>query len=458
MRQKILLLNPPGNRRYLRDYYCSSVAKADYYWHPGDLLIQSGILDRDFDVALIDAAAEGLGIGECMEKIKAVKPDHVFFLAGAASWRADFDFAGRIDAHSFFASGEIFAEGGAPWLSRYPFLTGVVRDFTNEDIAAYLHGDFSAIRQMDYKKDGKFVSASKQTERTFSIPVPLHELFVGRYRMPLMKHRRFASVLTDFGCPHRCAYCNSGSLGYKVRPAENIRPELVHIAQLGIRQVFVKDMSFGANKKHAREMLDLFCEFDFDWHCYARTDDLDVALLAQMKRAGCFLVQMGIDHVDLDILEAHGKSTDPNRRQEIIRACRELKIAVGAHFVIGLPGETESSLRHLERYLGTLQADYVSINLAAPRFGSALRASQKKAGIVLGERHEVSATVGKGMSEVPPEILRQWRNRMIRAFYANGKTVLRQMMAFGGIHSLWQKGVGALALLRESKKGPGNLG
>ena len=55
MIKSILLLNPPSNRLILRDMYSSTYSKGDYYWPPADLLIISGILDKDFSVNILDA-------------------------------------------------------------------------------------------------------------------------------------------------------------------------------------------------------------------------------------------------------------------------------------------------------------------------------------------------------------------------------------------------------------------
>lgn len=58
--ETVLLLNPPGKKRYIRDYFCSKVSKSGYLYPPTDLLLQSGLLARDFRVSALDAVAEGL--------------------------------------------------------------------------------------------------------------------------------------------------------------------------------------------------------------------------------------------------------------------------------------------------------------------------------------------------------------------------------------------------------------
>ncbi|MFA9454076.1 MAG: hypothetical protein ACERK6_09190, partial [Candidatus Aminicenantaceae bacterium] len=93
---KVLLLNPPGDKLYQRDLYCSNVSKANYYWPSIDLLIQSGILGEAFQVDILDAIVEKLGPDECLAKIRAGGYAAVLFLTGTASWQQDFAFLARI--------------------------------------------------------------------------------------------------------------------------------------------------------------------------------------------------------------------------------------------------------------------------------------------------------------------------------------------------------------------------
>ena len=39
---RVLLLNPPGARTYVRDYFCSKTTKSNYLFHPIDLVVLSG--------------------------------------------------------------------------------------------------------------------------------------------------------------------------------------------------------------------------------------------------------------------------------------------------------------------------------------------------------------------------------------------------------------------------------
>ena len=84
--KRILLLNPPGDKRYLRDNYCSSVSRANYYWPPIDLLVLSGTLGKKYQVELLDAIIANIGKEKCHERITTGDFDAIIFLSGTSSW------------------------------------------------------------------------------------------------------------------------------------------------------------------------------------------------------------------------------------------------------------------------------------------------------------------------------------------------------------------------------------
>ena len=53
---KVLLLNPPSDRLYIRDQFCSHVSKGTYYWQPLDLLQISARLNaQGYELSIVDA-------------------------------------------------------------------------------------------------------------------------------------------------------------------------------------------------------------------------------------------------------------------------------------------------------------------------------------------------------------------------------------------------------------------
>ncbi|MCZ7583575.1 MAG: radical SAM protein [Deltaproteobacteria bacterium] len=207
---------------------------------------------------------------------------------------------------------------------------------------------------------------------------------------------------------------------YRTRPADELRDELATLAEMGFRELFVKDMSFGAHKRHADETLALLAERHFSWHTYARLEDLPPAVLARMAETGAHLVQVGLEHVVPEILGPMGKPYGVRDIEEFFAASRDARIDVGLHLVLGLPGETPATLAALEDFLAR-EADpaYVSINLYAPRKGARLAQAEG------GGDDPHDSTRGSDSGALPRDVLRRARDRMYRRFYARPARVRR---------------------------------
>ena len=141
----VLLLNPPGEKRYIRDYFCSKVSKSGYLYPPTDLLVQSGLLSRRFRVLVLDAIAEGLDPAACLKRIRTMRPDHLLTLAGAVSLNEDVAFLDAVrreipSLRSAAALGDLFLEDPAAGLERFRGLDALAVDFTGEDIGNFFAG------------------------------------------------------------------------------------------------------------------------------------------------------------------------------------------------------------------------------------------------------------------------------------------------------------------------------
>ena len=216
---KIMLLNPPGTRTYLRDYYCSKVAKADYIYEPVDLLMLSGLLAERHEVQALDCIALGIGAQEALKRIGTTQPDVVVFVSGAVSWHEDRVFLReikRLKQVILLGSGDLFLEDGAQILADNDFLDGLLLDFTTSDILDYLEQNSeNQFQNMIYRQSGNIVQGplKRAKNSTFEVPPPRHDLFPHhRYHYPTVKRPPFATVLTDYGCPYHCRFCVMGKL------------------------------------------------------------------------------------------------------------------------------------------------------------------------------------------------------------------------------------------------------
>ena len=133
-RKRILLVNPPGKRFYMRDYYCSKISKAAYYSHPVDFLFLSGILSQEHDVSVLDCIAERISSEQAAVQVSEHQPDVLFFLTGAVSMDEDMPFLKNIKEKQdvlMIGLGDVFLDYSKLLLEKYSFIDAVLLDFTS---------------------------------------------------------------------------------------------------------------------------------------------------------------------------------------------------------------------------------------------------------------------------------------------------------------------------------------
>ncbi len=375
---RVLLLNPPARRPVLRDYYCSSRPKGAYLWEPLDLVVQSGFLRRRCRLRAIDAVAERQGPRRVLAAVRDYGPDVVLCMVGSAAWDEDRAFLRALAATTparIVCSGDLARFQVEALAAAVPRLDAVLMDFHGPALADWIAAGLPVAGPGPVRLGAAVI----RDKARFRLPPPALHLFPWRrYRLPFGPCGPVLSVLTSYGCPYGCAFCNSAAPGYQRRAIPDAMAQVAQLRRLGIAALFVRDMSFGADANHAHA----FCSAMADeygralpWNAYLRVDEATPDLLEAMARAGCYLVQLGIETGDDGLLERHGKgATTAQARQAVARA-RALGLEVAAHFVLGLPGETAASLARTEALLHDLEPDYAAINTATPRHGSALGAA-----------------------------------------------------------------------------------
>lgn len=382
MKKNILLLNPPGDRLYLRDCYCSTVAKANYYWHPLDLLVQSGILGKNYNITVLDANVLRVKPNDALQQIFNMDLEAILFLIGSLSWNEDLKFIKAIKKQNpsikLIGSGEVLRFEGQKVMEQFQFIDAILLDFTSDAILNFLDSskDANKIDNFIYRFNNRIIQGDILNNTTFEIPCPKHERFpLNSYKLPFGKREKFASILTTYGCPYKCTFCNTGTLGFKKRSVDNFMEELEYIANLGINKIFVRDATFGADPQHAQEICTRIIKnnIKIEWNCFSRVDTLDKDLLRLMKKAGCYLIQFGVESGDERVLERYNKHIKVDKILEAFENCRRYKIDTVAHFILGLPGEDSISLAKTINLAKKINTTYASFNIAEPRFGTGLR-------------------------------------------------------------------------------------
>lgn len=456
--EKIVLLNPPGKRLYVRDYYCSKVSKSNYLFHPIDLLMLSGRLVGRYDVHVIDAIADRIDVDKCIGMINAISPEVVISLIGAVSLEEDIAFFIRLKEHvkHIFVTGDVVLEAPDKWLQEHPFIDAVIMDFTSGDILSFLDGNYRGTGSIVFRNDNgpRPVRFIRPRNEEFDIPVPRHELFKSHgYRFPFVKHKEFATVLTEYGCPYKCTFCIMSTIGSRYRSIENVIEEFKVLKNIGKKELFIFDQTFGINRKRALDLCSRMKEenFGFGWVCYSRVDIVCEELIKGMKEAGCHTIMFGVESASEEILEKYQKGYNKSQIRDAFRLCRKYNIRTVATFIIGLPEETEDTANETIEFLKEIDCDFASFNMAVPRMNTPLRQQAIIEGLInsdLDIMDQGGASIAMPTRHLTMEQVQRLKKRAITKFYLRPSYLWKRLRSISSLYELREQVSEGFALLK----------
>lgn len=230
-----------------------------------------------------------------------------------------------------------------------------------------------------------------------SLPFPAYEKLQGfpdSYCLPIFSYPKApnSTVITSRGCPYTCSYCDRSVFQrtYRYNSAEYMMKYLEYLQQrFNIKHVNIYDDTFTLHRQRVIN----FCELKISsglkmtFNCAARAEQLDQELLVLLKKAGCWMISLGIETGDPELLKKH-RSYLPNKEMEnplkniseMVQLIKKTGIRVKGLFMLGLPGETEKSIEKSMEYVFSLPLDEFNLSKLTPFPGAPLYADIKDYG------------------------------------------------------------------------------
>ncbi|HQU37505.1 MAG TPA: radical SAM protein, partial [Anaerolineales bacterium] len=207
------------------------------------------------------------------------------------------------------------------------------------------------------------------------MPIPMHELLpLQSYRMPLIKGP-FTFIVTSRGCPAGCTYCIkhvSYQYATRLRSPKLIMEELWYLKKLGINNIHMYADLFTVSRDQVVELCQMMIDekIGIKWTCNSRVDYVDEEMLMLMGKAGCRLISWGIESGNEQILKHARKGAYPDKAERALRWAKKAGIMNWGYFIIGLPGETEATIRDTINFSKKLPLDIALFHVAAPYPGT----------------------------------------------------------------------------------------
>ena len=202
---------------------------------------------------------------------------------------------------------------------------------------------------------------------------------------------RYTTMLTSRGCPFKCSFCSSSRLfgGYwRGRSPENVLREMKIIYEdYSVRNIEFLDDTFTLNQERAEKICDGIIEqgWDISWGASSRVDALSRKLVEKMKKAGCWILFLGIESGSQRILDAMRKGITIEQAKKAVSMVKEAGIRVLGSFIIGFPQDTLETIRETIKFAKRLNLDYAQFSILTPYPGTPLFDYVKGSNMLLTE-------------------------------------------------------------------------
>jgi len=282
---------------------------------------------------------------------------------------------------------------GVPLLERFGEIDFICRgegEITLSELAA--GREPAAIEGLIWRDGGQIVvnGDRKPLEDLDDLPFPDYAGLTGfprGYHLPLFSYIRppGATMVTSRGCPYQCSYCDRSVFrrSYRYNSPEYIYEHMKYLRQrFGVRHINIYDDLFTANRNRIETLCALLTAkpLGIQFNCAVRVGHTDDDLLNRLKEAGCLMVSLGIESADPAMLERHKSGVKLEEVRYTLSRIRAAGLRSKGLFIMGLPGETEESIRITSDFIMSLGLDDMNMSKFSPFPGAPLWSTLRQEG------------------------------------------------------------------------------
>jgi radical SAM superfamily enzyme YgiQ (UPF0313 family) len=208
------------------------------------------------------------------------------------------------------------------------------------------------------------------------LPRARHDLLpLEKYWAPFLGNYTF--IETSRGCPYRCTFCRQGVFyewKFRTRSGKSLADEALHLSSLGVKNILFHADTFTADSQMVEDLCDrlIAAGSPIRWACNSHAKNLNgkPELIEKMKAAGCWMIAIGIESGDDQILKNIKKSSTVSLVKSTVLDIHAAGIQVWGYFVIGFPGETPETIEKTIQFSKSLPLTIAKFDIGAPYPGT----------------------------------------------------------------------------------------
>jgi radical SAM superfamily enzyme YgiQ (UPF0313 family) len=389
---KVCLISPPYNSAV------KSVVGASP--PPLGLAYIASMLRQSHEVKIIDSNILNYTIGDVERELRSFNPDVV----GITSVTSSIYEAYKVAETAKRIREDCIVILGGPHASFMPrqsmeeckYIDVIVRGEGEETARELIENiekgsSLNEVRGITFRRGNEVIETEPRPfiKNIDDIPFPSRDLLP----MHLYKFNgvKYTTMLTSRGCPFKCSFCSSSRLfgGYwRGRSPENVLEEMKIIyEEYGIRNIEFIDDTFTLNQERAEKICDGIVEqgWDISWGASSRVDTLSKKLAEKMKKAGCWIIYLGIESGSQKILDAIEKRITLEQVRKAVKILKDSGIQVLGSFIIGFLQDTKETIKETIKFAKSLNLDYAQFSILTPYPGTPIFDYAKRNNMLLTE-------------------------------------------------------------------------
>lgn len=462
---KILFIYPPYKKEEVFSYLADSAPTLP----PLGLAYLAAYLRKySYEVSIIDSPALGLSVEKVVREAISQKPQLIAISANSPLYSRVLDLSQRLKGklpnskivlggyHPTFLAQEVLANS---------FIDFVVRGEGEKTLlelcrALEDNGDFSSIKGLGYRQQGKIVL---NEERGFikdldSLPFPAYDLLpLKRYCVGnnLGIREKTISLIMSRGCTGKCYFCTSPGFWknvYRKHSPEYSLSLMNYLYENFKKDCFqFRDDTFTLDKNWIIKLCNLMIKnkYKYKWDCYSRFDTFDAEMLEAMKEAGCYQVSLGVESANDEILEKV-KGFTKEQVYEGMKLLKKYRFKTRLFFMVGPPAKNSSDIEGISSFALKLNPDILTVTATIAYPGSRFYSSttdQSKGSRFASEIPKVY----EGFCDFDcfdRKYIKEKVKQIYKEFYLRPNYIMKRLFSIKNLGQLRSLFIGGLSLMK----------
>lgn len=336
-------------------------------------------------------------------------------------------------------------------------------EFTMIDLVDALaagSGDLSGIAGLGFKgPDGPVVNESRAlTKKLDDIPHTDYGLLdFSKYGHVLGHGGANLALESSRGCPFACAFCDIRRTKFRYRSPAVVVDVIESLYRKGVHSFFFVDDNLTVIKDRAIEICRLIVDrgLKIDFKASSRVDTVNEEVLRSLKKAGCSRLSLGIESSAQKNLDFLKKGVTVRQIEDTLEAARRVGLPVFAYMMIGFPDQSKEEMLREVAFLRRHRVSYANFSILTVYPKTLLYQQALDNGWIdhdpwpeFARNPTPDIAAPRINHRYTREQLEEIQHEMIRSFYVNWRSVVRQIAEIDSWQGFVSRARVGLRLLR----------